>query len=170
MRLLTHVLLLVLLNAVLSAQSATERDAAAATRAKKVIASELDNRLPKVRLEFFLKYESAGMPVSWRVVECREEGGNLAASGPGQICVEADFDRTHNGTVMVVVSVADSTKSQAAPAFVRATVTDMGGSPRKIRRLGDLPMELRRPALKTPKDLPSGVDARVFPTSPTSSE
>lgn len=168
MRLLTLALLLVSIHGVLSAQSITEADRAAVARAKKVMVSELDGRLPKINLEFFLKYEAAGTPVSWGVVKCSEEVAGNATSF-SQTCVEADFDRKNNGTATVVVSIANSKTSPAAPGFVGATVTDMGGTPRKVRRLGDLPMELQRSLPKTPRDSPPGSDARVSPTSSISS-
>lgn len=166
MRVLTFALLLVLLHTVLSAQSAMEADRVAVTRAKKIAVSELDDRLPKVSLEFFLKYEAAGMPVSWRIVKCGEEA--LAAS-PIPTCVEADFDRKNDGTATVVISIDNSKTSPATPGFIGATVTDMGGAPRKVRRLGDLPMELQRAAPKTPRDSPPGSNALVFGTSSASS-
>lgn len=163
MRILALALVLMLLQVFLRAQSATELDRAAVARAKNVIASALDDRLPKISLEFFLQYEAAGKPVWWRVVECGEESDAGKDPAPDQTCVEAEFDRKHNGTVKVIVSVATSKKSQAAPAFVFATVTDTAGSPRRIHRLGDLPMELQRRPPRTPKDLPSTVATLVFP-------
>lgn len=169
MRLPAPLFVVVLLQTVLPAQSQTKVHADAIVRAKNVNVSQLDGRLPKVSLEFFLGYESAGMPVSWRVVECSKENGNRGAGSPLPTCVAAEFDRKQNGTATVVVSIADTTKPQAIPAFVRATVTDMGGAPRKVRRLGDLPMELQRPAPKGPRDLSPGAEALVFATSATSS-
>jgi hypothetical protein len=62
--------------------------------------------LPKVTLEFFLKYESTGAPITWEVNNCGEQTGNPETDQGRDfpMCVEADFDKDH-AAVSVLVSV-----------------------------------------------------------------
>jgi hypothetical protein len=125
-------------------------------RAKKFTVASLDSRLPKVSLEFFLNYEAQGLPVTWQIADC---GGTNTISpkdfASDSRCIEADFSLKNGTTVTVVVSVRNSGQTQRVDKLVRATITNLGGTPRPVRRLGDLPMELQRPAPKGPRDLPA---------------
>jgi hypothetical protein len=121
--------------------------------AKNVLVSSLDRSLPKVSLEFFLKYEAGGAPIQWDVNDCGEQERNAATDrGLGSpMCVEADFQKDRTG-VTVIVSVGTLTQGPSGtPVLYRVTVADQGES-RRVR-LSDLPMELRRPAPRTPRDL-----------------
>jgi hypothetical protein len=41
-------------------------------RVKTLLTSSSDRALPKVTLEFFLKYEGGGAPIKWEMNDCRE--------------------------------------------------------------------------------------------------
>jgi hypothetical protein len=117
--------------------------------------SSLDSRLPNVSLEFFLNYEAARLPVTWEIVDCGEPTAVSPKDlAPASTCIEADFGLKNGTTATVVVSVGFSDQSQGVQKLVSATITNLGGMPRPVRRLGDLPMELHRPAPKGPRDLP----------------
>lgn len=149
---------LLLLTACLSAQSTSNAARAAIRKAKNLPVSSLDSRLPKVSLKFFLKYEAAGAPIAWAISDCDDDPATRH-SADSPVCVEADFSLKSGTTVAVVVSVGNLGRIQGHTALVRATVTNLGGLPRIVRRLGDLPMELQRWAPETPRDLPLPVEA-----------
>jgi hypothetical protein len=50
---------------------ANEIEDGAIERVKTLPVSSLDHDLPKVTLEFFLKYEGGGAPIKWQVTECK---------------------------------------------------------------------------------------------------
>src|ERR1700722_19146924 len=87
-------------------QSADKTEAATIERVKNTLASSLDSSLPKVSLEFFLKYESGGAPIQWEVNDCVEQAGNPSTDRGSDrpICVEADFAKDQTD-VTVMVSV-----------------------------------------------------------------
>ena len=159
---------LALLSASLCAQSTPDRKAVDGSidRAKHLIVSSVDRRLPKVSLEFFLEYEAEGAPVSWEKTDCgadaKSRGGNDLP-----VCVEADFD-LHHRTVAVTVSLGEVTKESAGPTAFDVTISEPDGATHTVRRLGDLPMELHRPPPKFPAELPTRVSS-LRPSAPTAS-
>jgi hypothetical protein len=138
------------------ATSGDKQEEAAIQRAKNQLASSFDRALPKVTLEFFLKYESGGAPITWEVNDCGEQTGN-AATDQGRdfpMCVEADFDKDH-AAVSIMVSVGTFKKGPSGvPKVFSVTVVDSSGLSRRVRHLGDLPKELHRPMPKSPRDRP----------------
>jgi hypothetical protein len=137
-------------------QSADKAEEAAIQRVKNTLASSLDSSVPKVSLEFFLKYESGGAPIQWEVNDCVEQAGNPPTdrSNDPPMCVEADFQKDQTD-VTVMVSVGTLKKGPSGtPAVFSVTVDNQGGKSHSLRRLGDLPKELHRPAPKSPRDLP----------------
>lgn len=124
--------------------------------AKKILVSSIDARLPKVSLEFFLNYESGGAPIHWEVNDCGEQTGNPSADQGRNFpaCVEADFD-VHHRSVSVMIAVGSSNQGDhGAPAFFSGTITDPDGASHSVRRLGDLPAQLRRRFPRQPRDPP----------------
>lgn len=155
--------LVLLLTGSLWAQSSpvNKTDKVAIERAKAMMVSSLDRGLPKVTLEYFLRYESNGAAIHWEVNDCSEQTGNPAADRRRNfpVCVEADFD-VQRRTISVVVSVGIVSKgTTGTPALLRVTVTDTNGPVRSIKQLGSLPAELRRPLPHLPLDLQPPVGA-----------
>jgi hypothetical protein len=145
---------------------ANEPEQAAIQRAKGTLVSSLDSSLPKVSLEFFLNYESGGADIRWQVKDCGEQTGNPATDrrNDSPMCVEADFAKDQTG-VTVLVSVGTFQKGPGAPVVFNVTVQGPSGKIHSLRRLGELPKELHRPAPKSPRDLPVPVTA--FSESPS---
>ncbi len=116
--------------------------------------------MPKVTLEFFLKYESSGAPIRWEATDCGQQSGDASADRDDRdrdipTCVEADFDANRRA-VNLMVAVGSMKKGLSkTPALFSATVTDIDGQLHSLRRLSDLPKELNRPLPRTPRDLPS---------------
>jgi hypothetical protein len=140
---------------------ANEPEQATIQRAKSTLVSSLDSSLPKVSLEFFLNYESGGGDIRWQVNDCGERTGNPATDrgNDSSMCVEADFARDQTD-VTVLVSVGTFQKGlSGAPALFTVTVQGPSGKVHSLRRLGELPKELHRPAPKSPRDLPVPVTA-----------
>jgi hypothetical protein len=124
--------------------------------------SSFDRSLPNVSLEFFLKNEGGGPPIKWEVNDCGEQNGNPATDDRRDLpmCVEADFEAKTLTAVTVLVSVGTHKGGPSGvPAFLRVTIIDLSGISRPVRHLGDLPMELPRPAPRVPRDLPDPVGA-----------
>jgi hypothetical protein len=135
---------------------------AAIHRAKSLIVSSFDRSLPNVSLEFFLKNEGGGEPIKWEVNDCGEQSGNPATDDRRDppMCVEADFEAKNLTAVTVLVSVGTLKGGPSGvPAFLRVTIVDLSGISRRVPHLGDLPMELHRPAPRLPRDLPDPVGA-----------
>ena len=131
-------------------------DQAAIQRAKSVLVSSLDSSLPKVSLEFFLNYESGGADLRWEVNDCGEQTGNPTTDRDSDppMCVEADFAKDQTD-VTVLVSVGTFKKGlSGAPTLFNVTVQGPRGKIHSLRRLGELPKELHRPAPRMPRDLP----------------
>ena len=129
---------------------------AAVQGAKNVLVSSLDHSLPKVSLEFFLNYESGSADIHWEVNDCGEQNGNPATDSGSDtpMCVEADFAKDQTD-VTVLVSVGTFKKGPSgAPALFNVTVQGPSGKIHSLRRLGELPKELHRPAPRMPRDLP----------------
>ena len=125
--------------------------------AKALLVSTLDRTLPKVSLEYFLKYESAGATIHWEVNDCGEQTGDPAVDKDRDlpICVEADFDVDHRAiTIFIAVGTLNKGVS-GSPALFSATISEPGGAVKSLRQLGELPMELHRPLPKSPRDVPS---------------
>ena len=146
-----------------SQQSSVIRQNKVATqRAKGLIVSSFDRSLPNVSLEFFLKYESGDAPIKWEVNDCGDQTENPAPDDRRDppTCVEADLEAKDRTAVTVLVSVgALKGGPPGVPALLRVTITDPSGISRPLRHLGDLPMELQRPAPRLPRDLPDPVGA-----------
>jgi hypothetical protein len=143
-----------------------EAENAAIKRVKTVDVSLLDRGLPKVTLEFFLKYEGEGAPIKWRLSNCGQSTGNpfLEREQDSPVCVEADIDLKGDRSAAVVVSAGTrKTGPVGVPTVFSVTVIDPGGMVHAIRRLSDLPMELHRPPPKSPRDLALPVDAALPP-------
>lgn len=150
-------LALLLLTGYLRAQPSPPDKAEQSTiaEAKKILVSKIDARLPKVSLEFFLNYESEGSPIRWEVNDCGEQTGNPTVDQGRNfpVCVEADFD-VHHRSVSVMIAVGTSNrKDPETPAFFSGTITAPDGTSHSLRRLGDLPAQLRRWLPRQPLDL-----------------
>ena len=135
--------------------SASKTEGAAIRRAKNVLASTLDRRLPKVSLEFFLNYEAGGAPISWEVTDCRGQTRNppIDHRNESARCVDADFEKDQIAVAVLVSVGAFEEGPSGDPAFFSASVTGPSGKAHFLR-LGDLPKELHRPARGMPRDLP----------------
>jgi hypothetical protein len=135
-------------------RASTKTGNVAIQHVKKLLVSSFDSRLPKVSLEYFLRYETEGAPINWGANECDKE--SVKPTTPlSHNCVQADVDLTNGGSVTVIVSVAvfkDGSFGDAA--LVSMTVTDLSGLVRHLSALGNLPIELHRPPIRVPKDLP----------------
>jgi|SRR5579859_227706 len=142
------VLGLILASASLSAHSSdSKEEKAAIDHAKAVMVSSLDDRLPKITLEYFLAYESEGAEIHWEVNDCGEQSGNPEADRDRDfpMCVEADFD-VHHRAVSVFIVIGTAGKGPSGnPELFSASITDQDGKTHSVPRLGDLPKDLRRP-------------------------
>jgi len=135
------------------APSGDKQEKAAIQRAKNQLVSSFDRTLPKVTLEFFLKYESGGAPITWEVNDCGEQTGNPATDQGRDFptCVEADFGKDH-AAISAMVSVGTFKKGPSGvPKVLSVTVINSSGLSRPVRHLGDLPKELHRPMPKAPR-------------------
>jgi hypothetical protein len=129
-------------------------DHATIQQAKSILVSLLDQSLPKVSLEFFLKYEAEDAPIRWDLHDCGKNRDTKDNSHRPVACVEADFD-VNNQAVSVIVSIGTSQTGQAGvPVLFSATITDFAGTNHSVRHLGELPMMLHRPLRQPPRDLP----------------
>jgi len=147
---------LLLTGSVWAQASPNKTDEAAIQRAKSALASSLDSSLPKVSLEFFLNYEAGGTPITWQVTDCHEQTANpsLDHGNSSDMCVEADLTKDQTA-VSVLISVGTFEKGlSGVPAFFSASVSGPNGRTHSLRRLGELPKELHRPAPRMPRDLP----------------
>ena len=139
---------------------ADKTDQAAIQRAQSALVSSLDSSLPKVSLEFFLKYESGGADIHWEVNDCGEQKGNPATdrASDSPMCVEADFAKDQTD-VTVTVSVGTFQKGPSGKLMLfGVTVHGPSGRVHSLR-LGDLPKELHRPTRGMPRDLPLPITA-----------
>jgi hypothetical protein len=126
-------------------------------RVKSLLVSSLDSGLPKVTLEFFLKYEGEGGPIEWRVSNCEQRKGDGAHDRERESvsCVRANIALKDNRSATVVISIeALKGHPNGVPTVHRVTVTDPNGVARVLSRLSDLIVELHRPLPKSPRDLP----------------
>jgi hypothetical protein len=136
----------------------SKNDGAVIQYVKNLSAASFDSRLPRVSLEYFLEYETEGAPAKWTIGGCGEPSTSRNAD-PGlnsPICVHADFDLDNGSTLTILIQVEGSQRQKSPDSFVVSlSITELTGSVRQIRSLGDLPMELHRWPAKTPKDLPA---------------
>jgi hypothetical protein len=132
-------------------------------RVKALLISSLDRTLPKVTLEFFLKYEGGGAPIKWEVNDCGEKSRDTVVDhGRESMCIEADIALKDGRAAAVFISVGTSKRGPVdVPAVDDVRVTDAGGTTHCLDRLRDLPVELHRPLPKGPRDLPPPVSARL---------
>ena len=140
--------------------SADKTEMAAIQRVKTLLISSLDRSLPKVTLEFFLKYESEGAPIRWEVNDCGEQTRDTVVDQgrDSAMCVKADIGLKDGRGATVLVSVGTFKRGPVdVPAVYGVRVTYPGGTIHRLDRLSDLPVELHRPAPKGPKDLPAPV-------------
>ena len=143
----------------LCAQSSSDekKDAQTIQHAKNLLVSTLDRSLPKITLEYFLKYESGGAAIHWEVNDCGEQTGDPETDKGRDfpICVETDFDVEHRA-ITIFIAVGSSDKGiSSAPALFSATITEPDGKVKSLRQLGELPKELHRPLPKSPRDVPN---------------
>ena len=154
----TLCLCLLLLGARVCAQSTPDekREKEMIQHTKALLVSSLDGSLPKVSLDYFLKYESAGATIHWEVNDCGEQTGNPETDKDSDfpVCVEADFDVDHRAiTIFIAIGTVKKGVS-GPPALFSATITEPDGKIKSLRQLGDLPKELHRPLPKSSKDMP----------------
>ena len=139
-------------------QSANE-ETATIQRVKTLPVSSLDRNLPKVTLEFFLKYEGEGAPIKWEVIDCGEQARDAVVDHrrDSATCVKADIAALKDGrAATVLVSVGTFKRGPVdVPTVYGVRVTYAGGTIRRLDRLSDLPVELHRPLPKGPQDLPT---------------
>jgi hypothetical protein len=152
-------LILVLFSCSVWAQHPYTNKAEEATieRVKTLQVSSLDRDLPKVTLEFFLKYEGDGAPIKWRMSNCDQLKRNPVTERQRDptTCVEAEVDLKDNRSATIVVSLGTLKRRPVdVPTVLGVTVTDQSGRTTNVPRLSDLPMELHRPLPKSPRDLP----------------
>lgn len=152
-------LILVILSCSLWAQHAytNKQEDSTIERVKTLQASSLDPDLPKVTLEFFLKYEGEGAPIKWGMSNCDQLTRNRVTDTKREpaVCVKAEIDLKDNRSVSVAISLgAPGRRPSGTPTVFSIRLTNQGGMIQDVRRLADLPMELRRPLPKSPRDLP----------------
>jgi hypothetical protein len=142
--------------------SADKTEIGAIQRVKTLPISSLDRSLPKVTLEFFLKYEGEGAPIKWEVNDCGEQTRDtgLDDGRDSARCVQADIGLKDGRAATVLVSVGTFKRGPVdVPNVYSVRVTYPGGTIHRLRRLSDLPVELHRQLPKGPKDLPAPVSA-----------
>ncbi len=117
--------------------------------------------MPKVTLEFFLKYEGEGAPIKWEVNDCGETQYPVAdRERDSAMCVRADIGLKDGRAATVLISIGKLKKGVVdVPTVHGVSVTYPGGTMHRLDHLGDLPVELHRPLPKGPRDLPAGVSA-----------
>ena len=134
-----------------------KEEEAAIERVKGLQASSLDPDLPKVTLEFFLRYEGEGAPIKWGLSNCGQLRRN-PATGPKRestVCVKAEIDLKDKRSVTVIVSLGTPDRRPSGTCAVFSIrIINQGGMIQDVRRLSDLPMELHRPLPKSPRDMP----------------
>src|SRR2546430_16186781 len=147
-------------------RSANQTEMGAIQHVKMLLSSSLDRNLPKVTLEFFLKYEGEGAPIKWKVNDCGEQSRDAVVDHgrDAAMCVKADIGLKNGRAATVLVSVGTFKRGRVdVPTVYDVRVTYPDGTIRRLDRLSDLPMELHRPLPlpKGPKDLPAPVSARL---------
>src|SRR5438105_548918 len=136
-------LLFLLLTSCVRAQgpSADKAEMDVIQRVKTVPVSSLDRGLPKVTLEFFLKYEGAGAPIQWKVNDCGEHTRDAMVDhgGDSAICVQADIGLKDGRAAIVLVSVGTIKRGPVdVPSVYGVRVAGAGGTIHRLDRLSDL--------------------------------
>jgi hypothetical protein len=140
--------------------SADKTEMAPIQRVRTLLISSLDRSLPKVTLEFFLKYEGEGAPIKWEVNDCGEQTRDTVVDHgrDSTMCVKADIGLKDGRAATVMVSVGTFKRGPVdVPTVYSVRVTYPGGTIHRLDRLSDLPVELHRPPPKGRKDLPAPV-------------
>jgi|SRR6516225_9928130 len=135
-----------------------EMEDGAIERVKTVPVSSLDRDLPRVTLEFFLKYEGRGAPIKWQVNECNKRTRDpvVDLNRDTAECVMAEIQLNDERAATVLISVGTYKRGLAdIPAVYGVRVTYPFGATHRLLRLRDLPAELHRPLPKGPKDIPA---------------
>jgi hypothetical protein len=155
-------LLILLATSCVQAQGppADERETAI-QRVQTLLVSSLDRDLPKISLEFFLKYEGEGATIKWKVNDCGKTPDPVNDhKQDSSMCVRADIGLKDGRAATVLISIGSLKKGVAdVPTVQGVSVSYPGGTMRRLDHLSDLPVELHRPLPKGPKDLPTGVSA-----------
>lgn len=155
MRLAVHLCLLLFASCVVAQSTRDDpQGAVAIQRAKGILVSSLDHSLPKVSLEFFLKYEAEDAPIHWDEHDCGNDSDTEDSLHDLSTCVEADFDLKNQAVSIVIFMGTLKAGLSKTPALFSATMTDFAGSSHSLRHLGELPMMLHRPVRRSPKDTP----------------
>jgi hypothetical protein len=142
--------LVVAILACAEAPPLSKRDKLAIERAKNVLVSSFDKRLPKVTLEYFLTSESNDGRVEWEVNDCGEQSGNPAVDRGRDfpLCAQATVSGRELRTVTVMVGVGTYKKGIAGtPGLYGVTVSDENGD--RAVKLFDVPAEMHRGRPKT---------------------
>jgi hypothetical protein len=109
MRLMILSVVSLLLTSCVRAQgpSAGKREIAAIQRVKTLLISSMDHRLPKVTLEFFLKYEGEGAPIKWDVSDCGEQDQDAVVDHgrDSAMCVRTALGLKDGRAATVLVSI-----------------------------------------------------------------
>ena len=124
--------------------------------------------MPKVTLEFFLKYEGEGAPFKWEVNDCGEQPRDTVIDHwrDSAMCVQADMGLKDGRAATVLVSVGTFKRGPVDVLTVYAVrVTYPGGAIHSLDHLSELPVELHRKPPKGPKDLPASVSAALLSLS-----
>jgi len=145
----------------LTQASEDNNDSMLIERAQRLLVSKLDSSLPKVTLDYFVRYEAAGTEVRWEVNDCGEQTGNAEADRDRDIptCVEADFDVDQRVVNLMIAIGSVKQGLSKTPSVFSAVVTDSNGQVHSLGRLGELPKQLHRPLPKAPRDLRSPAPA-----------
>ena len=130
-------------------------------RAQRMLVSTLDGSLPKVTLDYFVRYEAAGSEVRWEVNDCGEQTGDAETDRDRDIptCVEADFLVDQRAVTLMIAVGSVKQGLSKAPSMFSAAVTDSNGQVHSLRTLSELPKELHRPLPKAPRGRPSPAPA-----------
>ena len=145
--------------------SANEMEGGAIQRVKALPVSSLDRNLPKVTLEFFLKYEGGGEPIKWHVNECNEHTKDMVVDHKHDtaMCVVAEINLKDERAATILVSVGTFKRGPVdVPIVYGVRVNYPFGATHSLLRLSDLPAELHRPLPKGPKDLPPPVSGLLL--------
>ena len=154
-----------LVSSLLAAQSdpSEKRDQEFIEHTKKLLASTLDSRLPKITLQYFLQYESEGKSIAWEVNDCGEQTGNPQVDEGRDIptCVEADFDANHYKVTLMIAVGSVKTGMSGPPTLFYGVATDVNGKSYSVHRLGDLPAVVHRPVPRQLRDPQAPKDAQL---------
>jgi hypothetical protein len=151
------VLVILMVLSLLPARAWENADTLDIENARLLLVSSLDSSLPKVTLEFFLKYEGEGAPIHWSTSLCDSTTGeDLRERDKSSVnCVRAEVALKESRSVVVVLAMAKPRgHTYVAPNVIRVSVKNSNGWTNVLRGLSDLPAELHRPLPKSPRDLP----------------